>query len=285
MAVDSACFAAKDQGRNCIQVHSADDSELARRSGVMEWMASINDNLDSDRLWLRCQKISPSDKDNGEKPHYEVLLGVRDEHDEPIPTEEFVRAAEQYNYMPAVDRWVVRNVFRWMADNRRKLAKIAGLAVNLSGRSFSDGSLMNYVIEQFNESKVPPGKVFFEVTETAAIASLSNADEFIRVMKEFGCRFSLDDFGSGHSSYAYLRELPVDYVKIDGVFVKDIGDNPRDYAVVNSINEIAHFMGKKTIAERVENEKILGCLQEIGVDFVQGYGIERPCPLEELKIT
>lgn len=281
-AADAASFAAKDAGRNRIQVYQSDDRVLARREEMMSWAARLHRTLDEDRLQLRCQRITPIVHEASTEPHYEILLGVRDDAGNPIPPGELIQAAECYDQMPVLDRWVIQTAFRWMASHREKLDELGGCAINLSGQSLNDEYFMEYVLQQFYDSKVVPERVCFEVTETAAVASLSNAKEFIRTMKEFGCRFSLDDFGSGHSSYAYLTNLPVDYLKIDGLFIKDIVDNPNDYAVVKSINEIGHFMGMKTIAEYVENHEILEKLREIGVDYAQGFGIEKPRYLEEI---
>ena len=158
-----------------------------------------------------------------------------------------------------------------------------GFSINVSGHSVNDETFPDFVLEQFSRSQAPTSKICFEVTETAAIANLENARDFMSRMKIIGCRFSLDDFGTGLSSYSYLRNLPVDYVKIDGVFVKDIVDNPGDYAVVRSINEIGHYMGKQTIAEYVENEDVMKCVREIGVDYMQGYHIAKPIRLDELR--
>jgi EAL domain-containing protein (putative c-di-GMP-specific phosphodiesterase class I) len=184
--------------------------------------------------------------------------------------------------MGAIDRWVIKNAFKWIASNILKLDDLGAFSINISGNSLTEDDFMEFVLEQFNETRLPTSKICFEITETAAIGSLDDAIEFMEKMKVIGVEFSLDDFGTGLSSYSYLRNLPVDYLKIDGVFVKDIKTNPSDYAVVKSINEIGHFMGKKTIAEYVEDDEILEILREIGVDFAQGYGIEKKMPITQL---
>ena len=210
---------------------------------------------------------------------------MRDELGDLMPPSEFILAAETYNRVTMVDRWVVENVLKWMADHRSSLDNFGGFAINVSGHSVNDESFADFVLEQFSRTQAPTSKVCFEITETAAIANLDNARDFMNRMKIIGCRFSLDDFGTGLSSYSYLRNLPVDYVKIDGVFVKDLNNNPSDYAVVRSINEIGHYLGKKTIAEFVENDAILAQLREIGVDYAQGYGIEKPGLLSNLRLN
>jgi EAL domain-containing protein (putative c-di-GMP-specific phosphodiesterase class I) len=178
--------------------------------------------------------------------------------------------------MPAIDRWVIRTTFAWMAENKDKVDAMGGVAINLSGRSLIDDTFKDFILEEVQKTGASMDRVCFEVTETAGIDNLTDAAEFILDMKKSGCTFALDDFGSGLSSYAYLKNLPVDFLKIDGAFVKEMDRNPSDFAVVKSISEIGHFMGKKIIAEYVENETILGMLREIGVDYAQGYVIDKP---------
>lgn len=279
---ETACYAAKEAGRNRVQVFQSDDAQLARRDDIIQWVSRLNQALEKDRLQLRCQLIRPVDEQSGLMPHYEILIAIEDENGEFIPPSSFMQAAERYNRMHAVDRWVIHNVLAWMHDNPVRMAEIGGFSINLSGQSLNDEKLTSWILSEIGDSAVAREKVTFEVTETAAIANLADAAEFIRDMQAIGCRFSLDDFGSGLSSYSYLKNLPVDFVKIDGVFIKEIHRNPSDYMMVRSINEMAHFMGKRTIAEYVENDEILEKLREIGVDFAQGYGIERPRPLETL---
>ncbi|NIR28140.1 MAG: DUF1631 family protein [Gammaproteobacteria bacterium] len=277
----AACETAKEGGGNRIQVEQVSDVEDTFHFAGEEWAERIRKALHENLLSLRGQRIVSTIPDESEKTHWEILLSSRDDDGQPGAPAEFIREAERANQMPAVDRWVIRKTLQWMAENRKTIMKLGGLAINLSGHTLSDDKLIGYVIEQFTETKVPPAKVVFEITESAAIENLSNAQNFIKVMKDYGCRFALDDFGTGHSSYSYLRNLPVDYLKIDGMFVKDIVDNPTDFAMVKSINEIGHFMGKKTVAEYVENDQILAKLREIGVDYVQGFGIAEPFFLDE----
>ena len=218
--------------------------------------------------------------DSGE--HYELLLRMREEDKRLIPPGAFLPAAERYNLSPRLDRWVLDHAFAWLLENPGHLERLSHCAINLSGLSLGNDEFLEHVIARFEETGIPPGKICFEVTETAAIANLSSATVFIKKLKALGCKFALDDFGSGLSSFAYLKTLPVDYLKIDGVFVKDIETDPIDLAMVKSINDIGHVMGKQTIAEFVENEAILKKLREIGVDYAQGYGIAKPQPIESV---
>lgn len=286
---DEACYTAKDAGRNRLQEYELGDATMMRRHGVMEWVTQLDKALEEDRLILNCQRIEPitssaKGHQGSTAAHYEILLTMIDELGDTMPPTDFIIAAETYNRMTAIDRWVIERVFHWMSINRDKLDHFAGFSINVSGHSINDETFPDFVLEQFSRSQAPTSKVCFEITETAAIANLDNAVDFMNRMKIIGCQFSLDDFGTGLSSYSYLRNLPVDFVKIDGVFVKDIANNPGDYAVVRSINEIGHYMGKKTIAEYVEDEAVLKRLQEIGVDYAQGFQIAKPLPLEDLRI-
>jgi diguanylate cyclase (GGDEF)-like protein len=282
---DEACYSAKDSGRNRLQEYDFGDVTMMRRHGVMEWVTQLDRALDEDRLILNCQRIEPVACENGSaQTHYEILLTMRDELGEVMPPTDFIIAAETYNRMTLIDRWVIERVFAWMSVNRDRLDHLGGFSINVSGHSINDETFADFVLEQFSISQAPTSKVCFEITETAAITNLDNAVDFMNRMKIIGCRFSLDDFGTGLSSYSYLRNLPVDFVKIDGVFVRDIADNPGDYAVVRSINEIGHYMGKKTIAEHVESTVVLEKLREIGVDFAQGFQIAKPQLLEDLKV-
>ena len=281
-SADSACYAAKDAGRGRLHVYEAGDSEMEHRMDVMDFVSQIDHALENDRFMLNCQKIAPINEDSGDYAHYEVLLAVLDKNNEPMPPQDFIIAAETYNRMGAIDRWVIKHAFQFIAANILKLDGLGAFSINISGNSLTEDDFMEFVLEQFNETRLPASMICFEITETSAIGSLDRAIEFMEKLKVIGVQFSLDDFGTGLSSYSYLRNLPVDYLKIDGVFVKDIMTNPSDYAVVKSINEIGHFMGKKTIAEYVEDDQVLEMLRDIGIDFAQGYGIEKKVPLTDL---
>lgn len=283
-AAEEACAQAKADGGNRIQVYQPNDAEMTRRDDVMVWVAKLNQALEEERLTLRCQKIQAINPERAQKelPHYEILLGMQADGGEDLPSSEFVQAAERYNRMLAVDRWVVDSAFHWLKDHPEKLANIGMMSINLSGHSLSDTQMMSYILDRLLEYKLPADKICFEVTETTAISNMADAIDLMHELKKVGCRFALDDFGTGHASHAYLKRLPLDFVKIDGAFVRDIVTDENDYMMVRSIHDLAHYMGMQTIAEHVENDAILGRLAEIGVDYAQGYGIERPRWLESL---
>jgi diguanylate cyclase (GGDEF)-like protein len=281
-AADAACYSAKDAGRNRIHVFGRHDTTIIDRYGEMQWVTRINEALERDRFQLFCQQIIPvSDADGSQPGLIEILVRMQDENGKLVPPGAFIPAAERFNLMTSLDRWVVKTTFAWLSGNMHFTARLDKCSINLSGQSISDAQFLDYLLDLLSETAVPAEKICFEITETAAITNLSKATQFISMLKEMGCSFALDDFGSGLSSFAYLKNLPVDYLKIDGSFVKDIVDDPIDAAMVRSINEIGHVMGKQTIAEFVENEQILEMLQQIGVDYAQGYGIDKPKPLEQ----
>lgn len=275
-AADAACYAAKDRGRNRIHIYHEGDVELARRHGEMRWVTRIQAALDENRFELARQPIVALSAGAGEDAHYELLLRMRDEDGNIVLPDAFLPAAERYNLSVKLDRWVVREAFRLLTQKPDHLEQLYLCSINLSGVSLADEDFLIFVATEFASTGLPPGKVCFEITETAAIANLSGAMRFIEVLRRIGCRFALDDFGSGLSSFAYLKSLPVDFLKIDGVFVKDIVEDPIDRELVRSINEIGHVMGKRTIAEFVENREILAALGEIGVDYAQGFELGKP---------
>ncbi|MBU0752880.1 MAG: EAL domain-containing protein [Gammaproteobacteria bacterium] len=278
-AADTACYAAKDGGRNRIQIFNASDTETIRRSSEMHWVAHINKAFDDNRFRLYWQAIEPLREDAGGGRHGEILLRMIDDAGELVSPAAFLPAAERYNLMPRIDRWVVSESLRWLADNPQMVQ--CG-SINLSGQSLGDEQLLDFVLGQLGETAVDPGRICFEITETAAIANLTKAIRFIGALRASGCRFSLDDFGSGLSSFGYLKNLPVDFLKIDGGFIRNIIRNPVDQAMVAAINNIGHVMGLETIAEFVESEEIRLWLRAQGVDYGQGYAIARPVPLEGL---
>ncbi len=277
---DAACYMAKDKGRNRIHVLQSGDKEIAQHRGEMQLVTQINQALEEDRFCFYVQGIVPLNK--GADKHYELLIRMVDEKGGLILPVAFLPAAERYNLISKLDNWVIKNAFELVAQNPAFLEQTGFISINLSGPSMTEQNFLDVIIEQMNISGIEKEKICFEITETAAISNLGQAIKFISTLKGIGCRFALDDFGSGLSSFAYLKNLPVDYLKIDGMFVKDIVDDPIDHAMVKSINEIGQVMGMKTIAEFVENTEIKNMLRELGVTYAQGYGIEKPFPLEEL---
>ena len=277
---DAACYAAKDTGRNRIHIYKVDDSDLARRTGEMQWVARINHALEENLFCLYAQPIVPLDPAVDKGEHYELLLRMLTDSRRVIQPGTFLSAAERFNLTPRLDRWIIDYFFKWLMTNPERLKSLSLCAINISALSLNDDQFLNFVVNNFDRMEIPPEKICFEITETAAIANLSRATIFIRTLKGLGCRFSLDDFGSGLSSFAYLKSLPVDFLKIDGVFVKDISNDPIDFAMVKSINDIGQVMGKKTIAEFAEDEAIYNKLKEIGVDYAQGYHLGRPRAIE-----
>ncbi len=280
-AADSACYMAKDEGRNRVHVYHLDDTELARRRGEMQWVGRINQALEDDRFQLWSQPIIPIEGETGSAEHFELLLRLVDEKGQIVPPGAFLPAAERYGLSTKLDRWVVSAAFGWLSRNPELLARLHLCCINLSGATVADEEFLVFVQEQLELFKVPARRICFEITETAAIANLSRAMTLMETLKARGCLFALDDFGSGLSSFAYLKTLPVDYLKIDGTFVKDIVDDELDLALVRSIGDVGKVMGKATIAEFVENDAILSKLREIGVDYAQGYGVAPPTPITE----
>ncbi|MFT5541489.1 MAG: diguanylate cyclase (GGDEF)-like protein [Glaciecola sp.] len=280
---DIACYAAKDAGRNCFRIYEEGISEAARVHGDMEWVNKINQALENDDFCLYAQIIAPNMTIGESGLHYEVLLRMLDDNGAIIPPNAFLPAAERYHLMTKIDIWVIEHHFEYLSKHPEHLANVALCSINISGPSLTAPGFQQAVIDSLEQYKIPAAKICFEITETAAISNLTDANAFIDAMHGLGCQFALDDFGTGLSSFAYLKHLPVDYLKIDGVFVKGIVEDPIDYAMVKSIHEVATVMGKKTVAEFVENHDIELKLREIGVHYSQGYGIAKPCPMSELS--
>ena len=278
-AADAACYAAKAKGRNCIHVYSVDDGELIKQRGERLLVSKINQALETNRFCLYSQKIV-SITSNPLVEHYEILLRMLDENGEIVAPNQFIPAAESYGLITKIDYWVIKTFFSNYHNLPEQQVLTGGLyTINLSGASISNTQFMRFLIQQFPRYQVPPQRICFEITETAAIANFEQARYFMSELKKIGCRFALDDFGSGLSSFAYLSNLPVDYLKIDGSFVKNISNNLISQAIVEGFNSIAHSMNLETVAEFVEDETILAKLREIGVDYAQGYGIGRPVPI------
>ncbi|MEA5471066.1 EAL domain-containing protein [Spirulina sp. 06S082] len=280
---DAAMYAAKDRGGNRTYIYQNGDLDLEQRQGDMQWVSRIIKALEDDLFCLYAQPIADSRREN--RFHYELLLRMKDDRGRAIAPGTFIAAAERYNLMPEIDRWVVRKLFSTLSAHFPRNPSDRGAlstwyAVNLSALSLNDEGFFEFLQQQFAQHQIPPEAICFEITETAAIANLSKAAKFIRKLKQLGCSFALDDFGSGMSSFTYLKNLPVDYLKIDGYFVKNLDSDPINVAMIEAINRIGHLMGLKTIAEFVENDAIRDKITAIGVDYVQGYGIAKPHPFE-----
>ena len=278
-AVDTACYLAKEQGRNRIHIFQPGDEEISRRHGEMELTHRIRRALKEDRFALWQQPLEPLNGDFHHIQACEIFLRMLDDHDRIISPAVFIPAAERYQLMPEIDRWVIKAVFQAIRDGRLLNNSHSSCFINLSGQSLGDHELLQLIVEQLNGGIINPEQICFEITETAAIANLAHAINFVTVLESRGCCFALDDFGSGLSSFAYLKNLPVDYIKIDGHFIKDMVNNPIDRTMVEAINKIGHVMGIKTVGEFVEDQATRDALKEAGVDYAQGYGIAKPKPL------
>ncbi len=277
-AADRACYLAKEYGRNRVQVYRTSDEELAHRHGMMLWVGRIRSAIDENRFCLYAQRIAPTAEIHRTPVRAEVLLRMVDRDGRLIPPMAFMPAAERYDLGPAVDRWVIRNAFEQLAQAGP--AAFDTCSINLGAASICDERLFDFIVQEQVRRGLRASQICFEITETSAITQFTKALQLLEKLRAVGFRFALDDFGTGASSFAYLKELPVDYVKIDGIFVRDMLSNRVNCAMVEAIHHVAHVMGSLTVAEFVENTAILERLRQIGVDFAQGYGIGRPQPLK-----
>ncbi|WP_417499043.1 EAL domain-containing protein [Methylophaga sp.] len=277
---DSACYAAKNSGRNRVYVYQEQDQQLTAQKGEFKWVNEIKEALIEDRFELYAQPIVSTETEH--LAMYEVLVRLRSKAGQLFPPGAFLSSAERYNLSDRIDKWVVSHVFEWLEQHYHSLPHLNYLAINLSGASIGDESMLAYIRTKLSAASFNQEMIKFEVTETAAIANLKQAHHFINSVLALGCQFSLDDFGSGLSSFAYLKNLPVQSIKIDGMFVKDMHVDPLDYEMVKSINDIGHVMGLETIAEFVENEEIWQKLKAIGVNYGQGYHLGKPAPIDQI---
>jgi diguanylate cyclase (GGDEF)-like protein/PAS domain S-box-containing protein len=281
-AADVACYVAKDLGRN--RIHVYEEGDAAERHQEMQWVARINRALEEERFELFYQPIVPIGAKGDAWPHYELLLRMRDERGELVAPTAFIPAAERYNLMPSLDRWVISHALETLAYRGEHDGPPYTLAINLSGTTLNDARFLDFLLDELTAAAVPPGALCFEITETAAIASLGQVVGFMRALKARGCRFSLDDFGTGLSSLTYLKNLPVDYVKIDGQFIRNVTRDPADECVVEAIARMARAFKIQAIAERVESREVMQRLGELGVSFAQGFFIAVPQSVAELPI-
>ena len=278
-AADVACYSAKDSGRNRVQLYKPDD--VPERHREMHWVSKLARACDESRFELFYQPIVAIGAAKHEREHFELMLRLRDESGALVTPAEFIPAAERYNVMPSIDRWVVRQALDRVVHRVGSGVKPFTVAVNLSGTSLNDERFLEYLIAELSNNDLVAGAMCFEITETAAIANLGNVVYFMRELKARGCHFALDDFGSGLSSFMYLKTLPVDYLKIDGQFIENVTRDPVDRSMVEAIGQVGKAMGIKTIAERVETAEVLAELGRLGIGFAQGFHIARPRPTKE----
>ncbi|MES2661843.1 MAG: EAL domain-containing protein [Pseudomonadota bacterium] len=280
---DSACFVAKEEGRARLEVASIHDQKTMERRGQMEWVARIVDGVERGKFCLYYQPITsttPGTNINSNIPtHFEILIRYKEENGNHLSPYQFLPAAERYNVIDLIDRWVIRSTLEWLKNHPAYLTSLTNCSINLSSASLNDESMIGFVESCFRSSKVDPRKICFEITETSAIANMGRARQFIDAIRGLGCQFALDDFGSGISSFAMLRQFPVDILKIDGGFVRRMGVSEEDYNLVRIMNELGHVLNKKTVGEFCESQDLYEKLKNIGVDYVQGYYISQPVML------
>lgn len=281
-SAEIACKSAKDQGRDRIEVFAEDNTTLVRRSEEIEWIGRVQEALREDQFVLYCQPVVPI-QNAGAAPHFEILIRLRDKDGEILAPVVFLPAAERYQLMPLVDRWVIHNALKTLGACWKTLATDAPVfCINLSGQSFANPGFQAFIIDEISDSGVPPRNICFEVTETVAISHIDDAITFMSALRRFGCTFSLDDFGAGLSSFGYLKVLPVDYLKIDGSFVREVTTDEISRSMVDAISQIGKTMGLSIIAEFVGDEATKNILQSIGVDYAQGFGVGKPAPLVDI---
>jgi diguanylate cyclase (GGDEF)-like protein len=279
---DAACYVAKDNGRNQIHLFHPEDDVLLKRHVEMEWVLRINEAIEHNDFVLYCQGIFPLQQKEL-PPFYEILIRKRDEHGGIIPPAEFLPSAERYHLMTKIDRWVIQHAFMTLQPLFKMQSSVNPfiVSINLSGMSLGDAQLLPYIQSCFETYDISPGHVCFEVTETSAIINIDNTIKLIQELQKMGTRFMLDDFGSGMSSFSYLKHLPVNFLKMDGAYVRDITSNKVDLAMAKAIQSVAQSMEIQTIAEYVEDQATLDCLKDMGVAYAQGFYLNRPMPLSE----
>lgn len=277
----SACEVAHSVGPGTIQVYADSDNLIQDRETMEGWAGQINDMLSNEYLFLRCQKVAPLQEMEA-LPYYEVLLGVRDKNGIQIDPQPFVLAVERWKRAHELDLWVFSSAVAWIRRHRAEFERTGGFSINLSAQSLSNSDLLTALHRELSAGDLPCNKIIFEITETATLFSHAVAQDFIRQIRRYGCRFSLDDFGSGNASFSYLRSLRTDTLKIDGAFIRDMAGDPELQAMVRSMNEIGHTLGMKTVAEFVATPELLALVREFGIDYAQGYEVEKPIPIDRL---
>ncbi|QMU60507.1 MAG: EAL domain-containing protein [Gammaproteobacteria bacterium] len=280
-AAELAVNVAKEQGRNLVQVYQSGDTQLQRRKGEVHWVRRLQKALVENGLELFCQLIQPIDNSSNTL-HFEILLRMKNEDGSIVPPIKFLPAAERFRLMPNVDAWVIENSFKLLMEASTQSNVFDYIwTINLSGQSMNEPNIVDLITSLSDKYQVSPEIICFEVTETVAVNNLQDAKHLMGILRDQGFRFALDDFGSGLSSFAYLKNLPVDYLKIDGSFIKGIVDDPFTHEIVRAINQVSQVRGLETIAEFVENEDIIRCIKDIGINYAQGYGVGKPIPLSE----
>ena len=284
-AADVACHLVKETGKNGVRIYQPSDAEMVEHHDQMYWASRIRNSLEENLFEIFGQAITPLSDPHGEPSHYEILVRLREENGEMVAPGRFIPAAERYNLMPLLDRWVLNETLEELRQiDEALLTNNISVSVNISGQSLCDDEFLKYAVSTITKSEIDPARICLEITETSAVGNLANALKFIETLSSLGCLFALDDFGSGMSSFGYLKHLPVDYLKLDGIFIQNIIDDPVDRVMVKSIHYVAQAMGLKTIAEYVENEDIIDVVTELGINYGQGYGIDKPSPFLEKVI-
>jgi diguanylate cyclase (GGDEF)-like protein len=278
-AADAACYIAKESGRNQVQIAHLGDRRLQERHGEMQWVARLNRAMDKDQFVLYFQPVIPCANKPGTGRLVEILVRLIDDDGTIIAPGAFLPAAEKYNLLTNIDRWVIAHSLAWLAGNTNNDTALVTLSINLSGQTLGNPDMLKFIIDKMEETGTAPEQIIFEVTETSAITNITSATSFMLTLRGYGFRFSLDDFGSGLSSFTYLKKLPVDFLKIDGIFVRDILSDPVDFAMVKAISELGQLLGKEIIAEFVETQELADELRKMGVNYMQGHAYGKPQPL------
>ena len=284
-AADTACYIARESGRNQVQIAHRGDRRLQERHGEIQWLPRLTKALDEDRFALYFQPIVPCASHQSQDKYIEILLRMIDDDGAVISPATFLPASEKYNLITSIDRWVISHTMEWLVNDPACRDWPVTVAINLSGQSIGNREMLKFIMDETEKTGADPGRIVFEVTETSVISNITPATSFMLTLRGSGFRFSLDDFGSGMYSFAYLKKLPVDFLKIDGSFVRDILSDPVDHAMVKSINKLGHLLGKETIAEFVETHELAEELRKMGVNYAQGYAYAKPQPLSNFART